>query len=142
MRISAKVQNRVHASREAIMDCIINKDKLCNFFVSHSSSDLSSGAKVHWKWEDYNAETDVEVVSISPEQIVFKWPNIEKITTVTITIKEFEDYCDVIITEDDFLLNEEGAKQIMNQCQGWTDFICSLKAYLYCDINLRKDPRK
>jgi len=41
------------------------------------------------------------------------------------------------ITEDSFEENEEGIKRAMGQTQGWTDFICSLKAYLYTGINLR-----
>lgn len=142
MRIEAKVQNRVHATKQEIMDCIIKRDKLTNFFVSHASSDLTPGAKIQWKWEDYNAQAEIEVLEIRNNTIVFKWPNVEKVTTVTIAIEEQDNFCNVIITENDFKLDEDGVKQIMNQCQGWTDFICSLKAYLYCNINLRKAPKK
>ncbi|MFT6850543.1 MAG: hypothetical protein ACJATA_001357 [Sphingobacteriales bacterium] len=34
-------------------------------------------------------------------------------------------------------MNEEGVQRAMRQTQGWTDFICSLKGFLYTGINLR-----
>jgi hypothetical protein len=38
--------------------------------------------------------------------------------------------------ELDFELNEEGAKTMLGQTDGWTDFMCCLKVYLYTSINL------
>ena len=35
-----------------------------------------------------------------------------------------------------------GIEKALQQTQGWTDFICSMKAFLYCGINLRNGRTK
>ena len=43
----------------------------------------------------------------------------------------------VKITESDWPSDFEGAKKCMGQTEGWTHFLCCLKAYLEYGINLR-----
>lgn len=43
----------------------------------------------------------------------------------------------IFITKDAFEANDEGLKKAFQQTQGCTDFVCSLKAYLYTSMNLR-----
>ena len=59
-------------------------------------------------------------------------------TQVTMLFASVDDYItEVEITESSYQNNIEGIKKVMQQTQGWTDFLCSLKAYLYTGINLR-----
>jgi hypothetical protein len=44
----------------------------------------------------------------------------------------------VKITESDWPADYKGAKQCMGQVEGWTNFLCCLKAYLEYGINLRR----
>ena len=41
------------------------------------------------------------------------------------------------ITESDWPADYKGANQCMEQVEGWTNFLCCLKAYLEYGINLR-----
>ncbi len=41
------------------------------------------------------------------------------------------------ISESGFEMKKKENKKALLQTQGWTDFICSLKAYLYTGVNLR-----
>ena len=43
----------------------------------------------------------------------------------------------VKITESDWLADYKGANKCMGQVEGWTNFLCCLKAYLEYGINLR-----
>jgi hypothetical protein len=44
----------------------------------------------------------------------------------------------VKITESSWTADFKGAKQCMGQVEGWTHFLCCLKAYLEYGINLRE----
>jgi hypothetical protein len=44
----------------------------------------------------------------------------------------------VAITEGGWPKGDEGIQRALGQIRGWTDFICSMKAYLQHGINLRE----
>ena len=43
----------------------------------------------------------------------------------------------VKITESDWSADFQGANRCMGQVEGWTNFLCCLKAYLEYGVNLR-----
>lgn len=122
-----------------VYQAIIDKNKLNKYFVSFSSHNLDKAEKIHWKWEDYNAECEISNVNVIENQsISFDWGENGDEKQVFILLEELPDNKTKIkITEGPFNAETDIAK-MLGQNQGWTDFACCLKAYLYAGINLRK----
>jgi hypothetical protein len=72
------------------------------------------------------------------EHISFEWAasGISALVSIHFTVID-PDSTSVTITEESFPFDQAGVAKALQQTQGWTDFICSMKAYLYCGINLR-----
>jgi uncharacterized protein YndB with AHSA1/START domain len=120
-----------------IFRAIVDKNQLIGYFVSSASSDLTSGTDVEWEFADYGVSCIIQSIQVQEnESITFEWEVENKMRKVNIKLSNVEDQKTKInITEESYTLEE--IKTMMGQTQGWTDFSCSLKAYLYTGINLR-----
>ncbi len=139
MSLEVHVKDVVKRDVNTVFNAVINKDKISKYFVSNASANLIEGTKVKWEWKDFCAECLVTVLSINENRnIVFSWKGNKVATEVEMEFNSQSDnITEVSIKERSYDNNEEGIKKVMQQTQGWTDFICSLKAYLYTGINLR-----
>lgn len=125
---------------ENVFNAIINPDKLTNYFASKASGKLVEGEKIVWNFEDVGAKCEVNVLKVvENKKINFEWNAIGiKPSEVIISLEsENDNQTNIEITETPFELSKKGVQKAMGQTQGWTDFICSLKAFLYTGINLR-----
>jgi uncharacterized protein YndB with AHSA1/START domain len=128
-----------------VFDAIVDPDKMKKYFISEASGALTKGKEIKWEFKDVGATIDVKVLEITENaQIDFEWNasgNPPK--RVTIILKPVnEQQTNIQISEYAFDFNKEGVKKALGQTQGWTDFICSMKAYFYADVNLRKGRTK
>ncbi|MCF4102527.1 SRPBCC domain-containing protein [Gillisia sp. M10.2A] len=139
MEINVKVSNQIASSPEEVFDAIVNPEKIIRYFVSNTSGPIIPNAKLHWEFKDYCVSLDVDVLEvIKDKHISFEWEASGKRSSVQISIdKKEEQLTQITITESPFSLIESDVKKALQQTQGWTDFICSLKAFLYTGINLR-----
>lgn len=139
MSLEVHVKGVVRRDVNTVFNAVINKDTISKYFVSNASANLIEGTKVKWEWKDFSAECLVTVLSINENSnIVFSWKGNKVVTEVEMEFNSQSDnVTEVSIKERSYDNNEEGIKKVMQQTQGWTDFICSLKAYLYTGINLR-----
>ena len=140
MKIPVKVTYPIAKPVEQVFDAIINPNKINQYFTSHASSVLENGKKVMWEFADYGVELEIEVLKVIPnEYIAFNWKGCGKLTTVEMRFEQVnEGQCKLEITEDPFENTKDDLQKVMQQTIGWTDFICSLKAWLQAGINLRK----
>ena len=139
MSIQVMVSDHIFRSLDKVFKAIEDPDQITKYFVSDTSARLAEGKKIIWEFKDYNISINVEVLKlIKNEQIIFDWEASGHKSRVSISFtSEGENKTKLIITEDSFESNDEGINKAMQQTQGWTDFLCSLKAYLYTGINLR-----
>lgn len=139
MSIQVKVSDHILKPIEVVFNAIVDPTKITKYFVSDASDFISEGKNIEWEFKDYNVKLTVDVLKvIKNEQITFDWEASGKKARVSISlISENADKTKITITEDSFEANEDGIAKALQQTQGWTDFICSLKAYLYTGINLR-----
>lgn len=139
MSIQVKVSDHILKPIEVVFKAIVDPTKITKYFVSDASDFISEGKNIEWEFKDYNVKLTVDVLKvIKNEQITFDWEASGKKARVSISlISENADKTKITITEDSFEANEDGIAKALQQTQGWTDFICSLKAYLYTGINLR-----
>lgn len=124
-----------------VYQAIVDPLKLSNYFASQTLGDFKEGNTVTWVFDDVDAKCEVHIIRLKDnEEVRFKWNAVAgKMNEVSILLKaEGDNHTNITITESKFDYTKDQIKRAMGQTQGWTDFICSLKAYLYADINLRK----
>ena len=133
------VKDIVLQPNNKVFDAIINPQKLFGFFASESSGPIIEGTTVTWTFKDYNITLAVKVILVEKDKhISFDWDACGKKTTVTIELNSTQGSATSIkISEKPFDFNVQDVERALEQTKGWTDFICSLKAYLYTGINLR-----
>lgn len=139
MSIVVNVKDKIKKPVYEVWDAIINPEKINKYFVSKASAAIEAGKVIHWEFADYNVTIDIEIVQVVlNKSIKFRWDASRKIAEVEMlfSVKNKNETA-IEITESAFDLNVDEMQKAMQQTQGWTDFICSLKAYLYTGINLR-----
>jgi uncharacterized protein YndB with AHSA1/START domain len=138
-RIKAKVQMGILKPVSEIFDAIIDPEIMTKYFISTSTGRMESSKTLTWTWPDFNGELQIKVGKIEKDKVVsFEWNGSGTNCVVVITLEARNDKKTfVIITESEWPADYKGAKQCMGQVEGWTNFLCCLKAYLEYGINLR-----
>lgn len=135
-----RVSSVIKASAETIFQAIYNPEIMSCYFISRSTGAMDQDAELVWYFDDFGVSCEVKVLDLSlNERISFQWNAIGKEpTSVDIILKPASSTeTSLEITESPFDYNPDSVKKALGQTQGWTDFICSLKAYLYTGVNLR-----
>ena len=139
-----------------VFEAIVNPAQLSRYFTTGGAKGrLETGATVSWDFHDFPGAFPVWVVEVEPERrIVLRWEANDGApsdgdaavtasagykTTVTITFEPLEDGRTLVsIAEEGWRETETGLKASYGNCQGWTQMLCALKAYLEYGINLRE----
>jgi uncharacterized protein YndB with AHSA1/START domain len=153
-RVAARIAKPVHEVFEAVAD----PQQLSQYFTTGGAQGrLERGATVTWDFHDYPGAFPVHVVEVVPdERIVLKWaasegepPNLPEVdakergtdyqTTVTMTFQSLDDGRTLVeIAEEGWRETEGALKASYGNCQGWSQMLCALKAWLEHGINLRE----
>ena len=138
-KISAKVQMGILKSADEIFETIVDPEKLCKFFITTGSGRMESGKTLTCTWDDFEAEHQIKVGKIEKDKTVsFEWNGSGVECVVVITLESKDKISTLVkITESDWPADYKGATQCMGQVEGWTHFLCCMKAYLEYGINLR-----
>lgn len=137
--LSVNIKDNIASPIELVYLSIVDANTLCGYFTTKSSGNLAEGKTITWEFEN-NYQTDINEIKLAQnKQINFTWGTTGSSTTVEIFLTSInETLTKIDITESSYTFDEKGVKTALGQTQGWTDFICSLKAYLCANINLRK----
>lgn len=138
-RIKAKVQMGILKSAREIFEAIVNPEMLNKYFISTSTGRMESGKTLTWTWEDLNAEIQIKVGKVEKDKVIsFEWngSGVNCVVVITLEVKG-ENQTLVKVTESEWPADYKGANQCMGQVEGWTNFLCCLKAHLEYGINLR-----
>ena len=138
-RIKTKVQIGILKPANEVFEAIVDPDKMNKYFITTSTGRMESGKALNWTWEDFDASHDVKVQTVEKDKLVsFTWEGSGVECLVVIILEPISDNQTLVkITESDWSADFEGAKMCMGQVEGWTHFLCCLKAYLEYGINLR-----
>ena len=122
-----------------VFEAIVDPGKMNKYFVSKSSGRMENGKTLRWEWEDFDAEHEVRVEKIEQDKFIsFKWDGSGIECTVNISLEKVDtSHTLVKIVEEKWKADFDGAKKCSGQVEGWTHFLCCLKAYLEYDVNLR-----
>ena len=154
-RVAARVARPVHEVFEAVAD----PGRLSSYFTTGGAKGrLETGATVTWDFADFPGAFPVEVVEVVPDRkIVLRWnasegeaPNLPESeagerkpgykTTVTMTFEPIDDDSRTLIEirEEGWRENEGALKASYGNCQGWSQMLAALKAWVEYGINLRE----
>lgn len=151
-RVAARVAKPVHQVFEAVAD----PAQLSEYFTTGGAQGrLETGATVTWDFHDFPGAFPVYVIEVvADEKIVLEWQasegeahNIEGSepkdadyrTRVTMSFKALDDGRTLVeIAEEGWRENQGALGASYGNCQGWSQMLCALKAWLEHGINLRE----
>jgi len=138
-KINAKVQMGILKPVSEVFEAIVDPEKMSKYFISGSTGRMESGKNLIWTWPDFDGEIQIKVGKIEKDKVVsFEWGGSGNNCVVVVSLEAKSEYKTlVVVTESDWPADYKGAKQCMGQVEGWTNFLCCLKAYLEYGINLR-----
>lgn len=138
-RVSARISKPV----AEVFDAVVNPAKLSAYFVTTgggASAPLVEGSTVTW-WGDVPVE--VEQV-LRDRKIVLRWdggagegqPHVK--TRVEMKFDQLDDGGTMVtIAEGGWQESAAGLRKSYLNCEGWTQMMCCMKAWLEHGINLR-----
>ena len=151
-RVAARIARPVREVFEAVAD----PEQLSNYFTTGGAKGrVEPGATVTWDFHDHPGAFPVEVVEVVPdERIVLRWDAAEGEqavaqggeiktadykTEVTMEFTPLDDGRTLVeIREQGWRETQAGLDASYGNCQGWSQMLCALKAWLEHGINLRE----
>src|SRR5690606_7007177 len=143
-----KVSGRIAKPVAEVFEAVADPAKLSGYFTTGGAKGrLETGATVTWDFHDFPGAFPVEVVEVEPNRrIVLRWDADDgdahggpSRTTVTMVFEPLEDGRTLVtISEEGWSETPGGLKASYDNCQGWSQMLCALKAYLEHGLNLRE----
>jgi uncharacterized protein YndB with AHSA1/START domain len=100
---------------------------------------------VTWDFADFPGAFPVQVIeATAPSRIVLRWDGTEDgqgpyQTTVTMSFEPLEDGRTLVrIEEEGWRPTQAGLEASYGNCQGWTQMLSAMKAYVEHGLNLRE----
>lgn len=156
MELKFKVAAHIARPVSEVFEAVANPAELSRYFTTGGAKGrLETGATVMWDFHDFPGAFPVEVVEVVKDQrIVLSWEANDGApsdgdaavtasagykTTVTMTFEALEDGRTLVsIAEEGWRQTPGGLKASYGNCQGWTQMLCAMKAYIEYGINLRE----
>jgi uncharacterized protein YndB with AHSA1/START domain len=135
----AKTGMLIHKPIADVFEAFIDPDITSKFWFTSGSGRLEAGKQITWKWEMYNASTNVTVKVIEPnKRIVIEWDGYSGRTTVEWKFAPHEDLSTFVsITESGWTgTGDQLVEYACDSTQGFTWTLAGLKALLEHKIQL------
>lgn len=143
MDLKFRVQTKIQKPVAEVFDAVYNPRKLEKYFTTkRASGPLDAGTTVTWEWDYWPEAYQVHIKEmVRNELIVFEWLAHDHKTTTRVEMR-FEPVGEgetvVSIAESGWEQTDAGLKNSYENCAGWMQVCCSLKAFLEYEINLTK----
>ena len=151
MELKFKVSARIAKPVADVFEAVANPTELSRYFTTGGAKGrLETGATVMWEFGDFPGAFPVDVVEVvENERIVLRWAaddgdpvagqSAGYQTTVTMTFEPLDDGRTLVsISEEGWRETPGGLKASYNNCGGWMQMLCAMKAHLDHGINLRE----
>jgi uncharacterized protein YndB with AHSA1/START domain len=154
MDVKFRVSGRIARPVEEVFEAVADPAKLSAYFTTGGAvGRLETGRTVQWDFADFPGAFPVEVVEVLPNRrIVLKWEANEGppedgeptrgaayMTTVVFTFEPLDDGRTLVtIEEGGWRETPAGLKAAFGNCQGWSQMLAALKAWVEHGINLRE----
>ncbi|WP_372352079.1 SRPBCC domain-containing protein [Streptomyces sp. KL116D] len=124
------VEDRIDRPVKDVFNTIVTPEGLSSFFTAEASAPMVPGTTVTWRFGHVDATFDVQIGEIETDRLIsWSWPGGD----VTIELAALETSgaaTRLTITEQPMPEGTEGAARAVGQTQGWTYFVCGLRAHL------------
>ncbi len=143
MDLKFKIAGRIARPVAEVFEAVADPKQLSGYFTTGGAKGrLETGATVMWDFHDFPGAFPVDVVEVVPnERIVLRWgvDGPEKYqTTVTMTFDGLDDGRTLVtIAEEGWQETPAGLSASYGNCQGWSQMMCAMKAFVEHGINLR-----
>lgn len=135
IKTGIQIQKPVHEVFEAIVD----PAKMSNYFIAYGSGRMETGAKLTWRFPEFDTDVPVRVGEVRKDEYVsYYWDNGDREMFVEMTLTAKGNDTIVRVTEKRAPNDEAGIKWLMGNTEGWANFLACLKAWLDHGIHLRK----
>ena len=156
MELKFKVSGRIAKPVDDVFEAVADPKRLSGYFTTGGAQGrLETGATVTWDFHDFPGAFPVHVVKVEKNrEIVLRWAAHEGnpaeegpenlkptdyFTTVTMTFEPLEDNRTLVtIAEEGWKESPGGLAASYGNCQGWSQMLCAMKAYVEYGINLRE----
>ena len=147
MELKFNVSARVSKPVALVFEAVADPKQLSGYFTTGGAKGrIETGTTVSWDFHDFPGAFPVDIIkSEKDREIVLQWQANESgadasyKTTVTMTFEDLGDERTLVtITEEGWRETPAGLAASYGNCQGWSQMLCALKAYLEYGINLRE----
>ena len=138
LEIKAAIQ--ILEPADVVFEAIVDPEKMSNYFISESSGRMEEGKTIEWKFPEFDMKFPIRVAKIEKDKYIsYYWmiDEFELFVEITLTQKASNATL-VTVTEKSRKNDEAGIIWLMQNTEGWANFLACLKAYLEYGINLRK----
>ncbi|PLR95878.1 SRPBCC domain-containing protein [Bacillus sp. T33-2] len=120
-----------------VFEAFVNPMKIGNFWFSLSSERWEQGKTITLRYEEYEAEGEIEVLEVDiNKKIVFQWGEAH---IVTIALNQLDNSTTIVeVNEEGFNeTDNDFITQLIDNKEGWVYMLTCLKGYLEYGVNLR-----
>jgi len=137
-KLTAKASIQIQKPVNEVFIAIVSADKMNRYFIESATGNLETDKTVQWKFPEFDDVFPVTGKVIKEDEYVsFDWSG-EPNMLVEIFLQPQTDNSTVVkIVEHEMEKTDTGIKQMMQQTEGWANFLACLKASLEYNINLR-----
>lgn len=137
--LQVKTQLAIAKPAYEVFEAIVNPEKMSHYFISSGSGPMENGKTVRWVFDDVGLGLDVKVQRVERDRFVsFRWSASGVDALVEMQILPGDPATLLKVSESEWPPDEKGIARCIEQTQGWTHFLCCMKAYLEYGINLRQ----
>ena len=137
-KLTAKASIQIQKPVKEVFSAIVSADKMNRYFIESSTGNLETDKTVQWKFPEFDDVFPVTGKVIKENEYVsFNWSG-EPNMLVEFFLQPQADHSTVVkVVEHEMEKTDAGIKQMMQQTEGWANFLACLKASLEYNINLR-----
>ena len=143
MAFKFQVFGKIARPVATVFNAVTDPAELSSYFTTGgASAPLREGTTVYWDFADFPGKFPVNVTRVVPnERIELSWESGERgyDTQVVMTFEAIDAGTTLVrISESGWRDTPEGQKSSYDNCSGWMQMLCCLKAWVEHRINLRQ----
>ncbi len=137
MKLESNATIQIQKPISVVYEGIVDPANMTNYFISESSGRMETGKDLLWKFPEFPDRYPVSEIEVAADRSVsFVW---DPETRVIITLEQLSDNSTLVRVKEGAKENNEiNLKWVLENTEGWGNFLACLKAYLEHGINLRK----
>lgn len=139
-KLKARASIQIQKTPKEVFEAIVDGEIMKHYFIASSTGRLEAGKTVAWTFPEFPESFPVEGRIIKPgTYISFDWSDGIEGNLVEIFLNARQEDSTVIkVLEHAAEYNEEGVQWVVQQTEGWANFLACMKAWLEYGIHLRK----